>query len=149
MREMKKVASLLGVAALAAAALWAATAALTPDSAASSTGTTAVTSVTKTPADGVFTAEQADAGQAVYDNSCKNCHDKRFYRDALRNWNGQPLLYLWESVLSSMPADNPGSLALDDYTNVLAYILSEQGFPPGDTPLDPDSNMEDINITPP
>ena len=103
----------------------------------------------RTVADGVFTAEQVSAGQAVYDSACKNCHDKRFYRDALRAWNGQPLLTLWETMLGTMPADNPGSLLLDDYTNVVAYILAEQGFPPGETPLDPDNGMDTIHITPP
>ena len=99
--------------------------------------------------DGVFTAEQADAGKAVYDYSCKTCHDKRFYRQALRNWEGQPLLYLWETVLGTMPADNPGSLLLEEYTDVIAYILFEQGFPAGETPLDPDNGMDAINIQAP
>ena len=73
----------------------------------------------------------------------------RFYRDTLRSWNNQPLLYLWESILGTMPADNPGSLMLDEYTNVVAYILSEQGFPTGDTAMDPDNGMEDIKILAP
>lgn len=103
----------------------------------------------KTVGDGVFTQAQVDAGKAVYDSSCKNCHNMRFYRDTLRSWSNQPLLYLWENILGTMPADNPGSLMLQDYTDVLAYILNENGFPTGDSKLDPDDGMDSINILAP
>ena len=103
----------------------------------------------KTVEDGVFTQAQVDAGKAVYDSSCKNCHNMRFYRDTLRSWSNQPLLYLWENILGTMPADNPGSLMLEEYTDVIAYILHENGFPTGDTALDPDNGMDAINILAP
>ena len=75
--------------------------------------------------DGVFTDAQVSSGQVVYDAQCKTCHNMRFYRDTLRSWNNQPLLYLWESIMGTMPADNPGSLMFEEYTDVIAYILSE------------------------
>ncbi|MDA1372327.1 MAG: cytochrome c [Proteobacteria bacterium] len=103
----------------------------------------------KTVNDGVFTEAQVSAGQVVYDSSCKTCHNMRFYRDTLKSWNNQPLLYLWESIMGTMPADNPGSLMLDDYTHVIAYILSENGFPAGDMKLDPDNGMDQIHILSP
>lgn len=102
----------------------------------------------KTVNDGVFTAGQVDAGQQVYDTSCKTCHDMRFYRDTLKSWNNQPLLYLWETIMGTMPADNPGSLMLSEYTNVVAYILSENGFPAGEAELT-EPTMEAIHITTP
>lgn len=103
----------------------------------------------KTVEDGVFTEEQVAAGQMVYDAQCKTCHNMRFYRDTLRSWNNQPLLYLWEAVMGTMPADNPGSLMYEEYTEVIAYILHEQGFPTGDTKLDPDNGMDQISIKSP
>ncbi len=103
----------------------------------------------KTVSDGVFTAEQASAGQQVYDSQCKTCHNQRFYRDTLRSWNNQPLLYLWETIMGTMPADNPGSLLLDEYTDVIAFILSDNGFPAGEAKLDPDDGMEAIKIVSP
>lgn len=103
----------------------------------------------KTVEDGVFTQTQVDAGKLVYDSSCKTCHNMRFYRDTLRSWNNQPLLYLWENILGTMPADNPGSLMLNEYTDVIAYILNEQGFPAGETTLDPDDGMDKISILAP
>lgn len=109
----------------------------------------AVLAQDKTVNDGVFTAAQVDTGKLVYDASCAACHDMRFYRDTLRSWNNQPLLYLWETVMGTMPADNPGSLMLDEYTDVLAYILSENDFPAGDATLDPDEGMDKILILSP
>ena len=103
----------------------------------------------KTVKDGVFTEAQVTSGQIVYDSQCKTCHNMQFYRDTLRSWNNQPLLYLWESIMGTMPADNPGSLMFEEYTDVIAYILSENGFPTGDTELDPDNGMEHINILTP
>jgi mono/diheme cytochrome c family protein len=102
-----------------------------------------------TVADGVFTEAQVEAGQLVYDGTCKACHNMKFYQDTLKSFNRQPLIYLWETVLGTMPADNPGSLGLSEYTNVIAYILHENGFPTGDTMLDPDNGMDEINIVAP
>ncbi|MEQ8953476.1 MAG: c-type cytochrome [Gammaproteobacteria bacterium] len=104
---------------------------------------------TKSVSDGVFTEDQVKAGQVVYESSCRTCHDQRFYRDTLRSWTNQPLLYLWETVMGTMPADNPGSLMFEEYTDVIAYILSEQGFPAGETKLDPDDGMDAIVIVQP
>ena len=103
----------------------------------------------KTVNDGVFTAAQAATGKSVYDNSCKTCHDMRFYRDILKSYNNQPVLWLWESILGTMPADNPGSLMLEEYTDVIAYILSENGFPAGDAMLAPDNGMDAIKVLSP
>jgi hypothetical protein len=103
----------------------------------------------RTVKDGVFTAAQVKSGEMVYDSACKTCHNMRFYRDTLKSWNNQPLIYLWETIMGTMPADNPGSLLLEEYTNVIAYILSENGFPAGDMKLDPDSGMDAIHILSP
>jgi len=103
----------------------------------------------KTLHDGVFTAEQAKAGEVVYESTCKTCHDMSFYTNTLRSWNSQPLVYLWETIMGTMPMDNPGSMMFQEYTDVLAYILSEQGFPAGDVPLDPDQGMDAISIVVP
>lgn len=109
----------------------------------------AVVAQDRTVQDGVFTEAQVNAGEVVYDASCKTCHNMRFYRDTLKSWNNQPLIYLWETIMGTMPADNPGSLLLDEYTDVIAYILSENGFPAGDMKLDPDNGMDVIHILSP
>ena len=103
----------------------------------------------KTVKDGVFTADQAKAGEMVYESACKTCHDMKFYENTLKSWNSQPLVYLWETIMGTMPADNPGSLMFEEYTDVLAYILQENDFPAGDVALDHNSGMDTINIVPP
>jgi len=103
----------------------------------------------KTLSDGVFTEAQANAGQSVYDANCRTCHDMKFYENTLKSWNSQPLIYLWETIMGTMPADNPGSMMFEEYTDVLAYILSENGFPAGEKPLDHNEGMESISIVAP
>ena len=103
----------------------------------------------KTLNDGVFTVEQAKAGEMVYEASCKTCHDMKFYQNTLKSWNSQPLMYLWETIMGTMPADNPGSMMFEEYTDVLAYILSEAGFPAGEVPLDHNQGMDTISIVSP
>tara|TARA_B110000858_G_scaffold179560_1_gene216344 strand:- start:20428 stop:20811 length:384 start_codon:yes stop_codon:yes gene_type:complete len=103
----------------------------------------------KTVNDGVFTAAQAEMGKSVYEKSCKTCHDLRFYRDTLKSYADQPVIWLWESIVGTMPADNPGSLMLSEYTDLIAYFLSENGFPAGEHELDPDNGMDSIKILKP
>lgn len=103
----------------------------------------------RTVKDGVFTAAQVETGKLVYEASCETCHDMRFYRDILKSYNNQPVLWMWEAMLGTMPADNPGSLMLDEYTDVIAYILSENGFPAGESKLDPDNGMDVIKVVSP
>jgi len=103
----------------------------------------------KTLKDGVYTEDQAKAGEMVYESTCKTCHDMKFYENTLRSWNSQPLLYLWETIMGTMPADNPGSMMFEEYTEVLAYILSQTGFPAGETPLNHDEGMDAISIVTP
>jgi hypothetical protein len=38
-----------------------------------------------------------------------------------------------------MPEDNPGSLADQDYADIIAYMLSVSRIPAGDDELQPDS----------
>lgn len=109
----------------------------------------AVLAQDKTLKDGVFTEAQAQAGESVYESRCKTCHDMKFYETTLRAWNSQPLVYLWETIMGTMPADNPGSLMFEEYTDVLAYILSEAGFPAGEQPLNHNEGMDAIAIVTP
>lgn len=99
---------------------------------------------------GVYSKEQADKGKAVYEKSCKNCHDAQFYEDKLSIWQGQPVIGFFDIISTTMPADNPASLMYEDYVNVLAYIFSELGFPAGDKALNPDDgSMEEIIVVEP
>src|SRR5690606_8587792 len=91
--------------------------------------------------DGAYVATQAESGAVIFEERCSSCHNADFYKNVFRTWRGQPLLYLFEQVMSSMPADNPGSLMDNEYEDVMAYILQITGFPAGDTRLEYASGM--------
>lgn len=91
---------------------------------------------TRTTLDGVFTAEQAARGKAVYQESCVQCHALDWYKgDVVRAWEGAPLYNLFDVISTRMPEDNPGSLDRREYVDMLAYILELNGMPPGEQPL--------------
>ena len=89
-----------------------------------------------TTLDGVFTAEQAEAGRIVYQQKCVGCHTLDWYTgDIIHAWEGGSLFALFEVISTTMPQDNPSSLQRRQYVEVLAYILELNGLPAGETPL--------------
>lgn len=107
------------------------------------------TRLDRTTGDGVYTAAQADAGAALFQEVCLQCHlpnwekDKGFYA----KWQGRPLSELATYLKLEMPQTDPGSLTADEYTEVTAYLLRLTGNPAGARPLqaDPDA-LADIRI---
>jgi mono/diheme cytochrome c family protein len=98
--------------------------------------------------DGVYTDQQARAGEKLYEQHCLTCHDKKYFRPVLKVWDGQPLGILYTIMSASMPESNPGALPRDEYVDILAYILSLNRYPSGDTELDyADGRLDDITIT--
>lgn len=98
---------------------------------------------------GVYTEEQAAAGKALFDSSCATCHNADYYKTVFQTYRGQPLVYLFENVMSAMPADNPGSFSNVEYESIMAYVLQLTGFPAGTAPLSYDSGaMEEITVEP-
>ncbi|MEX2335005.1 MAG: c-type cytochrome, partial [Pseudohongiella sp.] len=73
--------------------------------------------------DGVYTVEQAETGKPLFEQRCSACHNADFYHGTLSNRNNQPLAYLFEEILVTMPADMPGSLMDAEYEAILAHIL--------------------------
>src|SRR5882724_3523366 len=95
---------------------------------------------TLTTRSGIFTAEQAAKGREIHGASCLSCHKPvehtgKFWADKV----GTSLGSLFGYIKSEMPQDNPGSLAADDYANVLAFILQLNAMPAGEKPLPGDS----------
>ena len=86
--------------------------------------------------DGVYTEEQAEAGEALYEAQCILCHDKKYFRPVLKRWEGQPISVLYTVMSTSMPESNPGFLSEKEYVDILAYILSLSRYAAGDAELD-------------
>jgi alcohol dehydrogenase (cytochrome c) len=84
-----------------------------------------------------FTDQQARRGQTVYAESCAACHgahltDGQFGPPVKgpafkARWHDQPPEALWSSVIRRMPPASPGSLDGRTYTDVVAYLLRENG----------------------
>jgi sugar lactone lactonase YvrE/mono/diheme cytochrome c family protein len=95
--------------------------------------------------DGVYSAAQASGGQRVYGQSCAPCHGAGLNGTGesppllggqfLDHFDGSSVGDLFDRIVRTMPKNLPGSLKLDDYAAVLAYVLQANGFPPGQSPL--------------
>jgi mono/diheme cytochrome c family protein len=100
----------------------------------------------RTTMDGVYTNEQADLGAKTYEAVCSKCHATGAALTGpgfLNKWSDQSLYRLWEYMSSRMPYGAPGTLEPDQYLGMLAWILRQNGYPAGDTPL-PSDNMNGI-----
>jgi alcohol dehydrogenase (cytochrome c) len=96
------------------------------------------------PAAGPFTAEQATAGRAAYDENCAACHGADLMgvpplagQPFMGGWGGRNTRVLFETIRNTMPSDRPGALPEQTYVNIVAYILQANGRTPGTQPLTP------------
>ncbi len=96
--------------------------------------------------DGVYTEAQAIAGELLYRESCQHCHDLDFYTNKLQSFAGMTLLDFWYAILRKMPADNPGSLGDSQYLEIIAFVLSQNGYPAGDAELVPSNQLGRIRV---
>ena len=95
--------------------------------------------------DGWYTAEQADRGHQDFNNHCAQCHrpDLTGGPDVsplvggkfLSKWGSQKVSDLIAFEHQNMPANNPGSVPMDQLYLITAYVLERNGFPAGSTPL--------------
>jgi mono/diheme cytochrome c family protein len=105
-------------------------------------------SATRSVWDGVYSKEQAGRGQAAFNSKCARCHGEALLggedspplvdKDFLEKWNGKSVGSLVELTRKTMPADGPGKLSRQQTTDIVAYLLSANGFPAGagDLPSD-------------
>jgi cytochrome c len=109
----------------------------------------------RTVLDGVYSAAQAELGKHRYSGPCGSCHGPALEgghifgsrtRTApplrgeafLSHWTGHSVADLFNQISTSMPLDHPGSLSGEANTDILAFILQQNGFPPGTRDLPPD-----------
>lgn len=91
-----------------------------------------------------YTLDQAIAGRSVYQNYCASCHGQVLSgSEAAPGLTGQRFQDVWRSldlgafvrVSLTMPTSNPGGLQDHSYESVVAFLLSQNGYPAGKTPL--------------
>lgn len=92
----------------------------------------------------LYTAAQASSGATVFGQNCAMCHGADLKGGAGPDLIGQSFASasnkysigaIFSEIAEQMPAGQPGSLTHDQYTDVLAYILSKNGYPAGSTAL--------------
>ncbi|TLU72174.1 c-type cytochrome [Lichenicoccus roseus] len=92
----------------------------------------------------LYTAAQADAGKQKFADNCAQCHGDNLegmagpalkgdlFASAKANFHVGDIFNI---VVKNMPSTQPGSLSHDDYTQIMAYILQQNGYPAGSNPL--------------
>jgi len=100
-----------------------------------------VAQTSRSIAEGVYTAEQANRGKTAYVEHCARCHGNELGGGDetpalvgdkfLGNWRNHSVNELFERVRVSMPADRPGSLGRQMLSDILAYMFAVNQFPAG------------------
>lgn len=102
--------------------------------------------------DGVYTAMQARYGATVFNGSCSRCHSTSEWKDEsfLRSWSGRSVEDLFAKIYETMPRGRPASLSLQEYADVVAYLLHLNGLPTGEEELGTEeAELRAILIEPP
>lgn len=98
------------------------------------------------PPDGLFTRDQAQRGQALYESKCASCHGIHLVADDPEagdltgltyqtNWHGKTLAERFEVIKTTMPPGSARLLTDQEYLDVVLYILKFNGYAPGATEL--------------
>ena len=95
--------------------------------------------------DGVYSKEQAGRGHAAYNSLCARCHGEALLggedspalvdKDFLEKWYGKSVGSLVELTHKTMPSDGPGKVSRQKCADIVAFLLSANSFPAGDSDL--------------
>ena len=102
--------------------------------------------------DGVFSAEQTQRGDVLYQEHCASCHGAELvssdpdYPNLTApqfrwNWGKKTLAERLQRVRSSMPPNAKNSLAPQEYLDVITFILKSNGYPAGAAEIKADSGV--------
>ena len=107
---------------------------------------------------GVYSAPQAKRGEVSVNTNCTKCHGADLAGgqdgpslvgpEVLGAWTSLTLGDLFDRVKTTMPADAPRSLGLQETADILAHMLSLNKCPAGEKELPPDmAFLSQIRIT--
>src|SRR5947207_7913023 len=92
-------------------------------------------------AGGVYTAQQAASGRAVYQANCAICHQQDLSgsgdaptlrgSEFVSNWGPRTTRELLSFLQLTMPPARQGILSQEDYLNIVAFVLQSNGARPG------------------
>lgn len=80
---------------------------------------------------------QANRGQNTFQNICSTCHNATDFEGShfSHNWGSRSVGDIHEFISQNMPMDAPGSLTAQEYTDVVAFFIRQNGYPAGQTEL--------------
>jgi mono/diheme cytochrome c family protein len=102
---------------------------------------------------GWFSATQVESGRLEFAAKCQTCHGAQLQgtgapalkgRPFSLQWNGKTLGAFYSYVHKEMPLGNPESLKRQEYADIVAFVLSQNGLPAGDEKLTPASPMNRV-----
>jgi S-disulfanyl-L-cysteine oxidoreductase SoxD len=106
-------------------------------------GAAPLATVGQTVWSGVYTAAQAERGQAVYVASCQLCHGESMHGgpgvpgiagpEFKFKWDGKPAAELFEYLRTMMPPGQVGILNEQQYIDLMAEIFRNNDYPAGDS----------------
>jgi mono/diheme cytochrome c family protein len=97
-----------------------------------------------------FTADQVERGRTSYNQNCQECHGStldngEFGGPPLKgiyfnnHWGAGSVADLTGYAKALMPPDRPGRLSDQTYTDLVAFLLSNNGYDPGSRELPSDA----------
>jgi mono/diheme cytochrome c family protein len=102
----------------------------------------------KSAKDGAYTAAQAERGNAEYGKNCASCHkdDMSGSTEApalvgekfIGAWRDRTVGDLYDLVRTTMPYDQPNSLAPQAYADIVASMLQKNNYQVGSEELSTD-----------
>ena len=103
--------------------------------------------------EGVYTAEQAERGKALYVQACSACHAADLRGNSTAPslveesfsflWGDASVGELFGKIKKLMPSDRPSSLPDRTYRDIIAFILQSNKFPAGANELE--AEVEALN----
>ena len=107
-------------------------------------------------ASGAFSKEQSERGAGVYRNRCSACHgaqldggdhapplkDEAFWQE----WDGKPARTLYSRIITTMPPDDAGSLQEKDVIDLVAWLVTSRGVPPGSKSIEHADQLNAIQL---
>jgi mono/diheme cytochrome c family protein len=96
--------------------------------------------------DGIYAADQATRGKTVFSELCSTCHGEALKGKTggappltgptfKENWNGLTTGDLFDYIKTSMPRYDSGRLTKEQTADIIAYLLTFNGFPVGQKDL--------------
>lgn len=101
-------------------------------------------------ATGPFTEAQMRAGRIAFMIHCTGCHGSYLLGNSgpplvgapfLEDWAGKSTHDLFRFAANNMPFNAAGTLAQEDYLNLVAFILAVNGARPGTQAFTPESDV--------